>query len=140
VLTPLLIGLAASAIFLLGALVVREIGPLRDYVATVLDHANKGNLALVAVVTILNGIAEEVFFRGALFAAIGRGHPVVVSTLVYALATAATANPMLVFAALTLGAVLGLQRRASGGILAPTITHVTWSTIMLFTLPPLLTR
>jgi membrane protease YdiL (CAAX protease family) len=140
VLTPLLIGLAASAIFLIGALVVREIGPLRDYVATVLDHANKGNLALVAVVTILNGIAEEVFFRGALFAAIGRVHPVVVSTLVYALATAATANPMLVFAALTLGAVLGLQRRASGGILAPTITHVTWSTIMLFTLPPLLTR
>jgi hypothetical protein len=34
--------------------------------------------------------------------------------------------------------VLGLQRRASGGILAPVITHVTWSTLMLFTLPPLL--
>jgi uncharacterized protein len=138
VVTPLLVGLAASAIFLLGALVVREIGPLRDYVATVLAHANKGNLALVAVVTILNGIAEEIFFRGALFAAIGRRHPVVLSTLIYTLATAATANPMLAFAALTLGVVLGLQRRASGGILASTITHVTWSTIMLFTLPPLL--
>lgn len=137
-LTPLLIGLAASAIFVVGALVIREIGPLRDYVVTVLDHARKGNLALITVVTIGNGIAEEVFFRGALFAAIGRKHPVLLSTLIYALATVATANPMLVFAALTLGAVLGLQRRASGGILASTITHVTWSTIMLFALPPLL--
>jgi hypothetical protein len=138
VLLPLLIGLAAAAIFLLGALVVRQIDPLRDYVVTVLDHARKGTLALVAVVTIVNGIAEEIFFRGALFAAIGRRHPVLISTLVYALATVATANPMLVFAALTLGTVLGLQRRASGGILASAITHVTWSTIMLFALPPLL--
>lgn len=139
-LTPLLIGLAAAAIFLLGALVIREIGPLRDYVVRILEHAQKGNLALIAVVTVVNGIAEEVFFRGALFAAIGRRHPVVLSTLIYALATVATANPMLVFAALTLGAVLGLQRRASGGILASTITHVTWSMIMLVTLPPLLTH
>jgi membrane protease YdiL (CAAX protease family) len=34
---------------------------------------------------------------------------------------------MLVFAALTLGLVFGLPRRASGGILAPIITHATWS-------------
>ena len=44
---------------------------------------------------------------------------------------------MLVFAAFTLGLVLALQRRASGGILAPIITHVTWSLLMLFLLPPL---
>jgi membrane protease YdiL (CAAX protease family) len=138
VLTPLVIGLAAAAIFIVGALVVREIGPLRDYVVTVLEHARKGNLALIALVTIVNGVAEEIFFRGALFAAIGRRNPVLISTGVYALATVATANPMLVFAALTLGVVLGLQRRASGGVLAPMITHVTWSTLMLFTLPPLL--
>jgi membrane protease YdiL (CAAX protease family) len=47
---------------------------------------------------------------------------------------------MLVFAALTLGALLGLQRRASGGVLAPMLTHLTWSTAMLFALPPLLER
>lgn len=137
-LTPLAIGLIASGVFIVGALVVRQIGPLRDYVVTVLAHARKGDLALIAVVTAANGIAEEIFFRGALFAAIGRRHPVVISTAVYALATVATANPMLVFAALTLGTVLALQRRASGGILAPIITHITWSMLMLFTLPPLL--
>ena len=138
VITPIAIGLVAGAIFLLGGLVVNEIGPLRDYVVTVLEHARKGNLALIAVVTLVNGAAEEVFFRGALFAAIGRNRPVVVSTVVYALATVATGNPMLVFAALTLGVVLALQRRASGGILGPILTHLTWSTVMLFALPPIL--
>ena len=45
---------------------------------------------------------------------------------------------MLVFAAFLLGLVLGLQRRATGGVLAPIITHITWSTIMLFALPALI--
>ena len=137
-LTPLAIGLIASGVFMVGALVVRQIEPLRDYVVTVLEHARKGDLTLIAIVTAVNGVAEEIFFRGALFAAIGRRRPVLISTVVYALAMVATANPMLVFAALTLGTVLGLQRRASGGILGPIITHVTWSLLMLFTLPPLL--
>jgi membrane protease YdiL (CAAX protease family) len=44
---------------------------------------------------------------------------------------------MLGFAAVVLGAVVGLQRRASGGILAPILTHVTWSLSMLFALPVL---
>ncbi|GAA3619589.1 hypothetical protein GCM10022223_40530 [Kineosporia mesophila] len=131
------LGLAAGAIFVVGALIVREIPPLRDLVTHVLAHQTEGSAWLIAVVTLLNGLAEEVFFRGALFAAIGRRHPVLISTVVYAVATIATRNPMLVFAAFLLGAALGLERRASGGILAPIATHVTWSAIMLLTLPPL---
>jgi membrane protease YdiL (CAAX protease family) len=138
IVTPVLLGLIAGAVFLLGALVVREIGPLRDYVVSLLEHARKGTIGLIAIVTLVNGAAEEVFFRGALYAAVGRRHAVLVSTLVYALATVATGNPMLVFAALTLGVVVALQRRASGGILAPMLTHMTWSMVMLFALPPLL--
>lgn len=137
VLSGLVVGLVCSAIFLLGALVVREIGPLHDYVEELLAHARKGSLGLIAVVTVVNGVAEEVFFRGGLYAAIGRRHPVLISTATYAVASLATRNPMLVFAALTLGLVLALQRRASGGILAPIVTHVTWSLAMLFLLPPL---
>jgi membrane protease YdiL (CAAX protease family) len=92
---------------------------------------------LLVLITVANGLTEEVFFRGALYAAIGARHPVLISTAVYAVATVATGNPMLVFAALTLGLVLGLQRRASGGLLAPMLTHVTWSVSMLLALPPL---
>lgn len=137
VVTPIAIGLAAGVLFVVGALVVRQVPALNGYVDSVLAHANQGSLPLVALVTLVNGVAEEVFFRGGLFAAIGRRQPVLISTVVYAVATIATLNPMLVFAALVLGLVLGLQRRASGGILGPVLTHVTWSSTMLFVLPPL---
>ena len=89
------------------------------------------------MITLVNGIAEELFFRGALFAAIGVRHPVLISTVIYTLATVAGGNPVLVFAAAVLGAVVGLQRRAGGGVLAPILTHITWSSAMLFVLPPL---
>jgi membrane protease YdiL (CAAX protease family) len=42
---------------------------------------------------------------------------------------------MLALAAVLLGTVVGLERRASGGILAPILTHVTWSLTMLLVLP-----
>lgn len=134
---PIAIGLAFAAVYVLGALVVREIEPLADYTESVLAHARFGSLPLLLVITALNGVTEEVFFRGALYAALGARRPVVISTIVYGIATVATGNPMLVFAALTLGLVLGLQRRASGGLLAPILTHVTWSVGMLLILPPL---
>ncbi|HET6875962.1 MAG TPA: type II CAAX endopeptidase family protein [Jatrophihabitans sp.] len=138
VVTPIALGVLAGAIFCAGGLIVREIPPLRDFVQGVLAHAQEGNIWLVLFVTLLNGAAEEVFFRGALFAAVGEWHPIPVSVVVYALVTVATGNPMLVFAAILLGILFALQRRASGGILASMLTHLTWSAIMLFALPPVL--
>ncbi len=135
VVTPILVGLALAVVFVAGALVMREIPPLAAFAESVLGYARAGNLALVLVITLVNGIAEELFFRGALFAAIGRRHPVLISTVIYALATVAGGNPLLVFAAAVLGVVVGLQRRAGGGVLAPILTHITWSTAMLLVLP-----
>ncbi|MET0196674.1 MULTISPECIES: CPBP family intramembrane glutamic endopeptidase [Nocardiaceae] len=137
IITPILIGLAAGGVFVVGGLVVRQIPPLADFVANVLAHATMGSMGLIVFITLLNGVAEEIFFRGALFAAIGRRKPVLISTLVYTVVTLASGNPMLAFAAITLGFVLALQRRSSGGILAPMLTHVAWSTVMVFALPPL---
>ena len=137
VVVPILLGAAIVVIFVAGALIVREIPALHRLVESVLAHARQGSMALVAVITLVNGIAEEVFFRGGLYAAIGVRYPVVISTIVYTLVTLASGNVMLVFAAATLGFVLGLQRRASGGILAPILTHITWSMAMFFLLPPI---
>jgi membrane protease YdiL (CAAX protease family) len=137
IITPILVGLILAAIFIVGSLIIRLIPPLAGYAEDVLGYARAGNLALVAVITVVNGIAEEMFFRGALFAAIGVRHPVLISTVLYALATVAGGNPILVLAAAILGAVVGLQRRAGGGILAPVLTHITWSMSMLFLLPPI---
>ena len=134
VVTPVLLGLLLAAVFVLGGLVVREIPALDRQVRWVLEHADQGSGPLILAITVVNGIAEELFFRGAVYAASTR-HPVAVSAVAYTLATLATGNVMLTFAAVLLGVVVGLQRRASGGILAPILTHVTWSAAMLVALP-----
>ncbi|MEQ6903141.1 type II CAAX endopeptidase family protein [Nocardioides sp. YIM 152588] len=134
VVAPVLVGLALAALFLVGGLVVREIPWLDRQVSAVLDFADEGSLPLLLLITVANGIAEELFFRGALYAAVTR-HPVVWTSVAYVVATLATGNVMLAFAAVLLGVLVGLQRRASGGILAPILTHCTWSVAMLFVLP-----
>jgi hypothetical protein len=44
---------------------------------------------------------------------------------------------MLAFAAIILGTVCSLERRATGGVLAPILTHFVWSLVVLLALPPL---
>jgi membrane protease YdiL (CAAX protease family) len=136
-LTPLIAGVGAFGLFYGAALVARRIPPLAAAVARVLRYAQQGSPALVLTTALANGLAEEVFFRGALYAAVGEGDPVVTSSAVYTLATVATRNPALVIASVPMGLLFALQRRASGGIQAPMISHVTWSVLMLRYLPPL---
>jgi membrane protease YdiL (CAAX protease family) len=137
IITPIVAGLLLAALFVLGAFVIRTIPALASLTEDVLGYARLGNLWIILVITLVNGIAEELFFRGSLYAAIGTWHPVLISTGLYALATVAGGNPVLVFAAALLGTVVGLERRASGGILAPILTHITWSLSMLLVLPPI---
>lgn len=134
VVTPILIGLALAAVFVVGGLVVRQIPFLADQVGDVVVFADEGAIPVLVLITAITGAAEELFFRGAAYAATPR-HPVLVTTVLYTLATYATGNVMLTFAAALLGVVVGLERRASGGILAPVLTHLTWSLSMLFALP-----
>ena len=76
----------------------------------------------------------------ALDAGAGDLRPVAASTAVYTLATTTTRNPALVLAAGVMGTLFSLQRRASGGLQAPLLTHLTWSTLMVRFLPPLFRR
>ena len=138
VVQPLCVGLLAVLVFAAGAVVVAQVPVLRDAVDDVLDHARFASLPVVVVITLVNGVAEELFFRGALYAAVGVRHPVLTTTVVYTLVTVTTGNLMLVFAAAVLGLVVGLERRVTGGVLGPMITHVTWSLSMLFVLPALI--
>jgi membrane protease YdiL (CAAX protease family) len=133
-LVPLAYGVLLAGVFAAGGLVVRQVPWLDGQVRHVLDHAHQGSLPLLVVVTAVNGVAEELFFRGAMYAATPR-HPVPVTTAAYAVATLATGNVMLAFAAVLLGALVGLERRATGGIQAPIITHLVWSLAMLLVLP-----
>jgi len=131
------VGLLVGAVFIVGALVARRIPPVRDYVAQVLEYAHHGPLVLIVFITVVNGVAEELFFRGALYSALGRFRPVLVSTLVYVVAVSATGNPMLGFAGLVLGYVCAYERRMTGGVLAPMLTHLFWGLVMVLALPPI---
>jgi uncharacterized protein len=137
VVAPIATGVAAFGFFYGSALVARRIPFLRRAISGVLQFADEGKIPLVALTTCANGIGEEVFFRGALFAALPQRQAVAASTAGYALATTATRNPSLVLAATLMGVVWGLQRRASGGLQAPLLTHLTWSMLMLRYMPPL---
>lgn len=137
VLTGLAVGVLLGGVFVVGGLVAREIGPVAERITRVLEYANHGSLPLVVAITLVNGLAEEMFFRGALYSALGSFHPVAISTFLYTIATCASGNPMLGFAAVILGAVCAVERRITGGVLAPVLTHVVWGLIMVLALPPL---
>lgn len=140
IVTPVVTGVAAFGTFYGAALVAKRIPLLYKAIGGVLRYADEGNLPLVTVTTAVNGMAEELFFRGALYTAAGRSSPITVSTAAYAAATAASRNPALTIAGLTMGTLFGIQRRASGGIQAPVVTHLTWAMLMLRFMPPLFRR
>jgi len=137
VIIGLSMGLLLGAAFLAGGLVVRNIPAIAEPINRVLAYTNYGPSALIVVIALVNAVAEELFFRGALYTSLGRFYPVVISTLLYAAATLATGNPMLAFAGVILGTVCGLERRATGGVLAPILTHAVWGPIMVLGLPPI---
>lgn len=134
-LRPVLVGLGLAAVFVVGALVALQMPFLADQVRSVLSFTDAAPLPVIAVVTLLSGAGEEVFFRGGLYAAVKPAQQIWLTTILYAAATAASGNPMLGFAALLLGWITAHQRRATGGILAPVLTHATWSAMMLLVLP-----
>jgi hypothetical protein len=137
VLVPVLLGVGAFAVFYLGARVAKHIPLLNRAIASILGFAQHGSPGKILFTTLANGAAEEVFFRGAVYDAVGGRHPVAVSTALYSLSTVVTRNPSLVLASAIVGTLFGLQRQASGGVLAPMLTHVVWSALMLRFLPPL---
>ncbi|MDE9366152.1 CPBP family glutamic-type intramembrane protease [Luteipulveratus sp. YIM 133132] len=138
VVAGLLTGLALSAACALGVLVLARVGAVHEEVSSVIDLARRGRLALVLPLAVLTGTAEELFFRGAVYEALPRGREVVLSTVLYALVTMATGNPMLVAATVVLGLVTARQRAVTGGVLAPVITHAVWTVCLVLVLPAVL--
>jgi CAAX protease family protein len=133
VVQPVVAGAGGFGVFYGCALVARRIPPLRRAIAGVLGHAHHGSAPSVAATTLVTGVAEEFFFRGALYDAFGARR----STALYVLSTTATRNPALVLASTVMGTLFAVQRGRSGGVQAPLLTHVVWSALMLAFLPRL---
>jgi CAAX protease family protein len=137
VITGSVIGLLLGGCFVLGGVVARQIPIVSEPITRVMQFANDGSLRTLLTIALLGAIAEELFYRGALYTALGRHYPVLMSTVVYLAATLASGNLMLGFAAIILGAVCALERRATGGVLAPILTHFVWNLVVILALPPL---
>ena len=135
VLAALLVTGLAFAAFLAAALVARRVPGLEDDLDTVLATADAGPLAIVLAVAVVNAVAEERFFRGALPVALAGDHRAALATALYVLVTVATLNLALVIAAAVMGTVFMVERLATQGLAAPTLTHVTWSLLMILALP-----
>jgi len=137
VVMPVLTGAGAFGLFYGAARLARHVPVLNQAVAAVLRYAEEGPAPLVLLTASANAVAEELFFRGALWSLTEQAHPLATTTLAYTATTAATRNPALTLAGTATSVLFGLHRRASGGVLAPVITHLTWSLLMLHYLPPL---
>ena len=129
------LGGLAFAAFLGASVVAPHVPGLDGAIDSVLATADAGPTTLVLAIAAVNAVAEERFFRGALPVALAGDHRAAVATAVYVLVTVATLNIALVVAAAAMGTIFTLERLATRGILAPTLTHVTWSTLMLLALP-----
>jgi membrane protease YdiL (CAAX protease family) len=134
-LPALAVGVIAFLGFLAADLVGQQLPWISGALSSILDKADAGPPLLVLAVALANGVGEEVFFRGALLAALEPSRPALTSTVIYVVVTAATGNPALVVAAAVMGTIFCLERLSTRSILAPIITHLSWSALVLFLLP-----
>jgi membrane protease YdiL (CAAX protease family) len=132
---PIMSGIAAFGFFLGAYLVARHLPLVGPSLDGVLAAADAGPTVVVLLVALTNGVGEELFFRGALYDLLEAHRPAVATTIVYIVVTATTGNVALVIAAAVMGVLFSLERRATGGILTPMVTHLTWSTLIVLVLP-----
>jgi uncharacterized protein len=132
---PVVGGVAAFGAFLAAYLVARHLPLIGAALNGVMATADAVPIGFVLLVALVNGAGEELFFRGALHAALESHRPAIATTTVYVVVTAATGNIALVIAAAVVGTLFSLERLSTRGVVAPMVTHLTWSTLMVLALP-----
>jgi membrane protease YdiL (CAAX protease family) len=132
------VGALSFVAFVGAAAVGRHVGFLAGPIDSVLRKADSGPVVFVLALALVNGVAEELFFRGVLVDLtlhLGSVAAVSISTTVYVAVTAVGGNNALTAAALVMGAVFAIERVVSRGLLVPIVTHLVWSTLMILALP-----
>ena len=129
------VGVAMFGVFVAADEIGRHISFLAGPIVNLLAKADSGAVAAVLALALVNGVAEELFFRGALTEAIGGSRALVISTIVYIVVTAVAGNTALTLAAVVMGSVFAVVRGWTGGLMAPIVTHIVWSTLVILALP-----
>jgi CAAX protease family protein len=134
---PVLTGAATFGLFYGIARVARHWPVLDQAIRSVLRYVDEGSTVPVLIAAGVNAVAEELFFRGAVWELTGGARPLVATTAACTASTAATGNLALVLGGAATSVVFGAERARSGGVVAPAVAHVTWSLLTLTALPPL---
>lgn len=133
------VGALAGVLCLVVGAAISRAEALAGPAQVLLAHRGTAPIAVVLAITIVNGIAEELFFRGALFGVTPARWAIPVTAVVYAAATIPSGIALLTAAGLMLGVMTAWLRQRTGGLLAPIAAHLTWSVGMLVLLPLVLT-
>ena len=115
--------------------IVSWIGPLHHAVIDVVSRADTGSRALVVAITVVNGIAEEVFFRGAVYRLSVHAGRLLDHRLLRRRHGCRRQRDAGAGRGTDGRRLVALERRATGGILASALTHITWSVLVIFLLP-----
>ena len=105
--TSALLGAAAALAFFGAYFVAQHVPVLSGALDSVLARADAGSTVVVLAIALVNGVGEELFFRGALYAALPPRSAIFGTTIVYVCVTAVTFNVALVIAALVMGTIFG---------------------------------
>ncbi len=130
-----LAGCLALVVCLAVGALVADLPFLAEPAQDLLAHRGDAALPVMVLLTALNGVAEELYFRGALYDALPARSAWLITAVVYAIAVLPSGILLLSAAAALLGLLTGLLRRATGGLLAPIVAHLIWSLGMLLLLP-----
>ena len=137
-----MLGVVLIAVFVLGAVVVRVIPGLAGPVEQLLANMSQGTVWITLATLVVNGIGEEMFFRGVVdtqFTQVMKPWVAMAWQIVlYIVVTAAMGVPLLFVAALLIGGVATMEKRATGSLISASIMHVTWGLGMAFLLPVLI--
>jgi len=131
------VGVAAFAFVYVAYRLLRDVPVMGGALDRVVGTADAAHVGAVLALAVVNAVAEELFFRGAIGSLLGRDEPwrfVIATTAVYALVTAASSNVALVLAGMGMGALFATVAWRARGVLASSVCHVTWSTFMLLAL------
>jgi membrane protease YdiL (CAAX protease family) len=129
------IGLAMFVAFVAIAWAARRLEVLDEPIDGILRTADARTRTWLLVVAVVNGVAEELFFRGALVDALPSRYAASGSTVIYVAVTSAGGNVALALAALVLGTVFVAARLRTRSLVTPIAAHVTWSLLVITSFP-----
>lgn len=138
------VGLGVGVVMTVGTYAFFALGerlwpPLAGHVGGLYRDAHKENLVFAMLATVAAVVAEEVLWRGPLLGIlkrrIGLRGAAAISLVTYVLACSTSRSVIVVVSALVCGAFWLVERVATRSIVAPLVSHLMWTMVVVHLLP-----